>query len=224
VRRVALYYAPSEDDPLWARATAWLGRDPATGADCQQPDVPGLADLTGDAAGYGFHATLRPPFRLSPGATWDDLREATRRVAASVPPFALPPLAVSDLFGFLALTEAEPSASLQAYCDACVAGVEHLRAPPDAAELARRRRIGLAPAEEANLVRWGYPYVFATWFFHMTLTRRLTEAEHARYRPAAEAWFADVIGLPRTVSDICLFSQDAPGAAFYLVERVRLGG
>jgi hypothetical protein len=222
--RVALYYAPAEDDPLWARATAWLGRDPASGDSCRQPDLPGLAEITTDAADYGFHATLKPPFRLLPDATWEAVREATRAVAASVPPFRLPALAVTDLFGFLALTETEPSASLQAYADACVAGLDHLRAPPPAAELARRRRAGLAPAEEANLVRWGYPYVFATWFFHLTLTRRLTEAEHAVYRPAAEDWFADALEEPRGVADICLFTQQEPGEAFFLVERIALGG
>jgi len=221
--RVALYYAPAEDDPLWARAVAWLGRDPATGGEVAQPDIPGLAAITEDAAGYGFHATLKPPFRLRPGVGWETFVGEVRALAASVPPFPLPPLEVRDLFGFLALTEAEPSPALQALCDVCVAWPDALRAPPDDAEFARRRRMRLAPAEEKNLVRWGYPYVFSAWFFHMTLTRRLSEAEHAAYRPAAEDWFAAVLEEPRTVADIALFVQAEPGEAFDLVERVRLG-
>jgi len=161
--------------------------------------------------------------RLRPGVTWADVLAATRAVAAGIPPFALPPLQVTDLFGFLALTETEPSTSLQAYADACVGGVEHLRAPPDEAELARRRRAKLARAEDANLVRWGYPYVFSTWFFHMTLTRKLDEAGHGRIRPLLEDWFADVLDGPRRVEDICLFVQPAPGAPFVLAERAGLG-
>lgn len=221
--RVALYYAPAEDDELRSRGNAWVGRDPARGTALQQPAVPGLAALTREAASYGFHATLRPPMRLRDGVSLSAFLDATRELAAGIPPFALPPLVVADLFGFLALTEAEPSTALQACADAAVAGVEHLRAPPDDAELARRRRAGLAAAEEANLRRWGYPYVFATWFFHMTLTRKLSEAEHAEFRPEAEAWFEDVLEGPRRVTDISVFVQRAPGEAFVLAERISLG-
>ena len=49
------------------------------------------------------------------------------------------------------------------------------------------------------LVRWGYPYVFDTWFFHMTLTRRLSAEEKQVFMPAAEAYFARAIGTPRRV-------------------------
>jgi hypothetical protein len=222
--RVALYYAPAEDDPLWARAVAWLGRDPATGADVAQLDVPGLSAITEDARSYGFHATLRPPMRLLPGVGWGDFRRAVAALANSIAPFPLPPLAVVDLSGFLALHEAEPSPALQAFSDVCVAWVDHLREPPGEAELARRRRGRLTAAEDRNLVRWGYQYVFSTWFFHMTLTCRLTPAEQAVYRPAAQAWFADVLAGPRVVRDICVFVQAEPGAPFDLVERVALTG
>ena len=74
------------------------------------------------------------------------------------------------------------------------------------------------------LVRWGYPYVFGTWFFHMTLTRRLSDAEKAAILPAAESWFAPALAVPRRVEDICIFTQATPGAAFTLAERVRLRG
>lgn len=222
--RYALYYAPDADDALWERACTWLGRDPSADAAVPQAPVPGLAGITGDAAQYGFHATLKPPMALRDGATEADVLDATREIAAGIPAFALPPLVVSDLFGFLALTEAEPSTALQALADACVAGADHLRAPPSESELARRRRAGLAPAEEANLRRWGYPYVFATWFFHMTLTAKLSEAQHAVYRPEAEAWFAEALELPRRVRDIAVFTQPAAGAPFRLLARVPLAG
>ena len=100
--------------------------------------------------------------------------------------------------------------------------IRTVRAPPDTAELARRRRNGLPPAQEKMLVRWGYPYVFATWFFHMTLTRRLSADEHARVRPAAEQYCAAALRIPRRVVDICVFTQPEPGAPFGLTERVPL--
>ena len=162
--------------------------------------------------------------RLRPGVGWAEFAEAVATLAGSISPFALPPLEVVDLSGFLALHEAEPSPQLQAFSDACVAWVDHLREPPGEAELARRRRGHLSAAEDANLVRWGYPYVFGAWFFHMTLTCRLSPPEHSVYRPAAEAWFAPVLAGPRMVENIALFVQREPGEPFDLVERVALGG
>jgi len=220
--RVGLYYAPAADDPLWARAAAWLGRDPASSEPREQPDLPDIAAITAEPRLYGFHATLKPPMTLRDGTSWDEVVAATRAIAAGIPAFALPALAVDELQGFLALRKTTPSPALQALADACVAGADHLRAPPEAAELARRRRNPLTAAQDANLLRWGYPYVFATWIFHMTLTRRLTGEEHARIRPAAAAWFASVLELPRRVQDLCLFVQSGPGAPFVLAERAPL--
>jgi putative phosphonate metabolism protein len=223
--RFGLYYAPATDDPLWQAGTAWLGRDPETNAPSPQPDLPDLPAITADPRGYGFHATLKPPMALRPGFAWDDVLAATESVAAAIPPFALPPLAVTDLSGFLALCEITPSAALQAAADACVAGLDHLRAPPSDAELARRRRHGALPAaQEANLQRWGYIYVFATWQFHMTLTRRLTAEEQPRYRAAAERHFAEALSRPRRVTELCLFTQADTGAPFVLAQRVPLRG
>ncbi len=79
-------------------------------------------------------------------------------------------------------------------------------------------------AERAGIARWGYPYVFATWFFHMTLSRRLSEAEHALWRPRAEAHFAAALALPRRVGDLCLFVQPAPDEPFVIAERLPLAG
>ena len=222
--RVAFYYAPLADDPLWRDAAAWLGRDPATGAPHAQPDLPDIAAITADARHYAFHATLKPPMRLRDGAGWSDVMAAAAAIAASVPAFDMPPLAVADLHGFLALRETVPSPELQALADACVAGADHLRRPPDAAELQKRRRNGLPPAQDANLVRWGYPYVFATWFFHMTLTRRLNAAERAVYFPAAAAHFAPALAVPRRVSELCLLTQVDEQAPFLLAERLALRG
>jgi hypothetical protein len=138
---------------------------------------------------------------LSEGVRWDEVVLAMRSIAACIPAFDLPGMRVADLHGFLALREVAPSPALQALADACVAGADHLRAPPGPAELARRRRTGLSPAQDTNLRAWGYPYVFATWTFHMTLSRRLSAEEQTYFRPAAEAWFTPVLARPRRVTD-----------------------
>jgi hypothetical protein len=66
--------------------------------------------------------------------------------------------------------------------------------------------------------------VFETWFFHMTLTRRLSEPEQEVFLPAAEAYFTPVLKLPRRVADLCIFTQATPDGAFNIAERIRLRG
>jgi putative phosphonate metabolism protein len=222
--RVALYYAPLPDDPLTRLSSAWLGRDPVTNASVPQPGLDGLAEITAEPRDYGFHATLKPPMRLAAGTDWTGFVSAVRTTAASIAPFDLPPLAVSDLRGFLALRETNPCPPLQALADVCVEQLDSFREPPSNEELARRRKAKLSTEQDAMLARWGYPYVFGTWFFHMTLTRRLSDAEKATILPAAESWFAPALAVPRRVEDICIFTQATPGAAFTLAERVRLRG
>ena len=220
--RVAVYYGPARDDALWQRGAQWLGRDPATDAAVAQTELPDMEEITAEARLYGFHCTLKPPMRLKPGTDWYALVDAAEKLARDIPAFTLPPLAVQNLHGFLALRETVPCPDIQALADACVARLDEFRAPPGEAELARRRRSPLTVAQEKNLVRWGYPYVFDTWFFHMTLTRRLSAEEHAVYRPAAEAFFADALAEPQVVTDIGLFTQREPGAPFILAQRLPL--
>ena len=222
--RIATYFLPAQDDPLWALGARWLGRDPDTNAPVPQPEIAGIAEVTADARMYGFHATLKPPMQLRPGVTWDAVVTAADDVAASMAPFALPQLELADIQGFLALRETVASPALQALADGCVAGLDHLRAPPGEAELERRRRGNLTAEQEAMLVRWGYPHVFSTWFFHMTLTRRLSSGDLMLYRPWAEEMFGDTLRLPRRVTDICLVTQISPGAPFILSERLPLRG
>ncbi len=220
--RVALYWAPERDDPLRVAGATWLGRDAEADAPLPQPAVPGIAEITADARGYGLHATLKPPFR--PGAPYAELRQQAAALAAGIAPFVLPPLALRDLSGFLALRETAPCPALQALADHCVAALDHLRLPPDEAEVARRQRPDMAAAERANLRRWGYPHVFGSWRFHVTLTRRLSAAERAVVEPALTTHLGDIPAQPRMVRELCLFTQAAPGAAFTLAERLPLGG
>jgi hypothetical protein len=222
--RVGIYYCPREDDPLYAAGASWLGRDPSRVNPVVQPAIAGIKEVTAEARGYGFHATLKPPMRLAAGCSWHGLLTATHEMAERFAPFELPPLAVTDLHGFLALRETESCASLQALADACVEQLDGYRHAPSEAELARRRRARLTEAQEAMLMRFGYPYVQGTWFFHMTLTRRLSADEHLAWRPAAERYFAMSTGTTRTVTDICLFTQSGPGAPFVIATRVALGG
>jgi putative phosphonate metabolism protein len=222
--RLALYWAPAYDDPLHRLGSAWLGRDAESGAPVPQPALPGLdiAELTAAPRGYGLHATLKPPFRLA--VSWVEAIRAAEALADATAPFDLPPLAVRDLDGFLALREAAPCPALHALADACVEALDPCRAPLTEAEVARRHKAGLNPRQAALLERFGYPYVREEWRFHVTLTRRLTAEEKAVVLPAVTAHLGEAAARPRRVTELPLFTQAKAGAPFLIAERLPLRG
>lgn len=222
--RVALYWAPAVDDPLHRLGSQWLGRNAETGASVAQPSIPGidLPAMTADPRRYGLHATLKPPFHLTSG--YAGFREDAVALAAEVAPFDLPPLEVASLDGFLALREASPCPALQALANACVERLDAHRKPPEMAEVIRRRPERLSPAERENLRLWGYPHVFGQWRFHVTLTHRLTPGQEALVRPAAETMLGAAASRGRRVTELCIFTQAAPGEPFLIAERLPLGG
>ncbi len=222
--RVGIYWAPRLEDPLHTLGSRWLGRDAETGATLPQPTLPGLdiTELTADARGYGLHATLKPPFRLA--TSWHALREDAMALAARMRPFALPPLKLAEHHGFLALIEEERSAELQEFCDACVSELDAHRLPPTEAEIARRKPERMTARQREHLFRWGYPYVFDEWWFHVTLTRRLTVEERAVVEPVLAGYLGDILGRTRRVTELCLYTQARPGAPFLIAERLPLLG
>ena len=217
--RVAVYYAPLPDDPLFTAGASWLGRDPESGAPLPQPDIPNIADITAEPRLYGFHATLKPPMRLAEGRQWLDVVNAATELADRTAPFNLPPLAVHDLFGFLALRETVPCPALQALADACVEHLDPLRAAPSDAELARRRRGNLTAREDAMLMRWGYPHVFDRWRFHMTLSDGLPADAIVGLLDEATRHFSAALAQPLRCDGVALFVEESAGADFRLLRR-----
>jgi hypothetical protein len=213
--RIALYYAPEADDPLWALGSAWLGRDAETGMALAQPAD--IAAQTTDPRRYGFHATLRAPMALRHGL--EAFLAAAAALAASLTPFPLPDLAVTRLGDYLALCLAPPSPEMAALERACVIGLDHHRVPEDAAAQARRAQ-GRTPRQLENLARWGYPMVLEDFLFHMTLSNALPGNPLA---PLAEAHFGASLRAPRMVKSLAIFVEPAPGAPFRLTCRFGLG-
>jgi putative phosphonate metabolism protein len=211
--RYALYFAPPEDSPLWEFASRWLGRDAATGQLFHERDI------TASPRVYGFHATLKPPFYLRDGHPLPDLHHRLQAFVQTRPPCPLPALRLAQLGSFLALTLSEPCPPLQQLADACVREFDAFRRPPAEAELAERRP-GLNPAQLALLERWGYPYVFEEWKFHMTLTSSLRDpAQRTAIFEELSARLAPYLTQPITVDSVCLFAQPERGAPFLLAHR-----
>lgn len=225
--RYGIYFAPSPGAPLHSLGSQWLGRDAATG-ESLDPALSGdmrrdeWLKVTESPRRYGFHATLKPPFRLAEGAAFEDLRTALRDFAATHESFEAPPLGVGTLGHFLALTLSEPYEKLVSLAADAVGEFEKFRAPASEEELAQRLRGRLAPREREHILRWGYPYVLDTWKFHMSLTGSLPPPalppleEHLRHR------FAPATQQPLLIDSVCIFHESHPGALFHVVDRVYL--
>jgi hypothetical protein len=215
--RVAVYYAPAADDPLWAACTAWLGRDPETGATLDKPPIAGIFAATSSPRRYGAHATLKPPMRLR--GAYEDFVADVERLAAGLRDFSMPLLTVDYLKNFLALCPQSPLAELDAAAARCVTELDHHRLPEDAASQARRAA-GRSASELENLARWGYPLVLDDWKFHITLSN----AGAPDLLAAAQAYFAPALARPRMFASLAIFCEAEPGGDFRLVRRIKLGG
>lgn len=227
--RYAIYFAPAPEEELARFGAAWLGRDAELGADIEQPRLDAVApetlrSLTAAPRRYGFHATLKPPFALADGRYEADLVAAVGCFAAAQPVFDLPALRLAAIGRFLALIPAHPSAPLQALADNCVREFDGFRAPPTTAELARRKAAGLTARQEDMLRRWGYPYVFEEWRFHMTLTGRLSPEERAAVEPPLRSLVAPLLDRTHRVGQLAIFAEPQPGGPFIVRARFALGG
>ena len=211
-QRFAIYYAPAVTDLLWERAAVWLGRDPASGVSYDGA-VAGLErtrllNLTQSAGRYGFHATLKPPMALAPGQSDESLRAAMKEASTELPIVPLGKLRIASLDGFLALMPEEANnTQLQDFAATVVERFDPFRAPLKPRDRAERAARGLTPRQEELLDAYGYPYVFDQFRFHMTLTDRLSEAEHDDVLQAAQTWFGPILNDPVTLDRLTLFQE-----------------
>ena len=224
--RFAVYAAP-EPGPLADFAASWLGWDAARGVEVAHPALPGLPrpvdEITATPRKYGFHGTLKPPFRLAPGSTREALEADLAALVTRTSPVTLDGLSLTRLGGFLALTPDGDTSALAALAAACVRDLDCHRAPPSEDELARRRASGLSPEQEENLARWGYPYVMDDFRFHLTLSGRLPRPEADALRDILAPHLAPLIPRPFPIRDLCLFGE-APDGRFHILSRHALTG
>ena len=224
--RYALYFTPPPGHPLRELGSTLLGYDCNIGELRPQPVLPGIDAeeqhrFTEDPRRYGFHATLKAPFRLAEESSEIALRRDLMTFASRTPPIELGALVPALLGRFIALVPAAPSAALALFAAECVAAFEPHRAALTEAERARRNPDAMPRRRAALLDRWGYPYVFEEFRFHMTLTGALPEERRAfwleRLAPLCD-------GLPPvTIDAVSLLRQEGPDQRFRVIERVMLG-
>ncbi|MEP9366435.1 DUF1045 domain-containing protein [Xanthobacter sp. VNH20] len=228
--RYAIYLAPPGDSALWSFGSGVLGYDALTGAELAPPALAGFDDetwhgLTQDPRRYGFHGTLKAPFRLAEDLDEADLFAAVAAFATGYRPFELPPLEVQALGAFVALVPTTPVPALLDLAACAVVELDGLRAPLTAQEVARRRPERLSARQLEHLQRYGYPYVLEDFRFHMTLTDALDEPTCAHAVNAlCEAYAASGAHLPVLIEDIAIYRQSEAGERFRILHRAPLGG
>ncbi|WP_460272377.1 DUF1045 domain-containing protein [Celeribacter sp. ULVN23_4] len=223
-KRYAVYYAPTPG-PFAEFCAHWLGWDAFEGIGLPHPVIEGLpapvAEITATPRKYGFHGTLKPPFRLT--GTREELMADLSAFAAGHAPVELEGLALKRIGGFLALTPTGDLAPLEFLAEQIVATLDPHRAKPTETELARRRAAGLTERQNALLTQWGYPYVMEEFKFHLTLTGKLTEDDAEAVKAALKPVIAPLLPNPFRVEDLCLFGEAHDGR-FHLLHRYTLSG
>jgi len=228
--RLAVYWSPEPDDPLWPQLCRWLGRDAERGVDLDQPRLEGVDretqwQATAFPRRYGAHMTVAAPFVPVEGISLQRCVEHLAEGVAALEPASLPPLTVVVHHGFLALVPAQPAPGLRHLHGTVLHRVRPLRRPPSEHEIRRRMANGLTALEEQMMRQWGYPYVFSAFEPHLTLSGRLAPDDPAlsALRLAAHRHLA-AAERPRRIASLAIFHEPAPGAAFSLIRRIRLAG
>lgn len=217
--RYAIYFTPPSGDALLKVAANWLGRSAFSGEAVKVPAIRTLAAedvaaLTEEPRRYGFHGTLKAPFRLDEAYQESDLVSALMYFASSSAPFVIPRLKLQGIGPFFALVPEEPVAELNQLANDIVVSFDRFRAPLRDAEIAKRRPERLSEAQRQNLDRWGYPYVFDEFRFHMTLTGPVDEKQRSQVERTLDDFFAPVLEDQVEVANLALFVEPEKGAPF----------
>jgi len=206
---------PAPGSALAAFGDAILGPGPAPGPEALRAI---LAAHTAEPRRYGFHATLKAPFRLQGEFDHADLLAEVRTFAAAVPTIPALEPAVGLIAGFVAIVPRTASPALDRVAADCVTAFDRFRLPMTAPERSRRLAAGLSPRQAAHLERWGYPFVFEEFRFHMTLTGRIAPDRRAAIHALLQDEFAKACGYgPIWLDRLALARQDRPDAPFRVI-------
>lgn len=227
--RFAIYFVPAPETALYRFGAAMLGYDCYSGEPVERPRDIGpsetdWATLTAEPRTYGFHATLKAPFRLSGDADVADLLASMQAFAASVPAAPVLTPALELIGGFVAIVPQGPAPALERLAADCVTAFDRFRAPLTPEERDRRMAAGLSARQVQNLERWGYPYVLEEFRFHMTLTGRVAADRRARVHACLREAFACACGAaPIMIDRIALVCQNGHSAPFRVVGNAGIG-
>ena len=227
--RYALYLAPPAESELWRFGCDVIGRDALTGAsrDGFAPEgfTPGAwREMTSDPRRYGFHATLKAPFRLRLDLDHAELIDSVAEFAQRFEPFdagelSVCALAMGEKRAFVALRPHGGLKDLRSFAGSVVRSLDRLRAFRDGE---RREPARLTPRQAYYLDAWGYPYVLDEFRPHFTLTNAIAEADRVA-RLLQQEFRLRAPSPALRVDALTLFKESEPGGEFRILRRFALG-
>ncbi|NCX92047.1 MAG: DUF1045 domain-containing protein [Rhodobacteraceae bacterium] len=221
-KRYAVYYTP-QDDLFYNLGSSWLGWDTILGQPVSQPEVNNdinIEKITETPRKYGLHATIKAPFRLADGLSASELARQLRTLCLSLKPIEFS-LEVSELNGFFAFTPTVKNTELRKLHSKVVRELDYFRAQPTKEEIIKRRENQLTSEQDQNLIKWGYPYIFEDFYFHITLTGKIPEDFRNKVKDEIENFFQPVLQQKINLSELALVGEAKDGN-FYVIRQMPL--
>ena len=222
-KRYAIYYVPSENSELDLFGKCWLGWDPYKGVETTKSDLSKLpsfkkfSSLVLTPKQYGFHGTIKAPFRLKNEYTYNDLENKVREISKQIHSFYFDQLIIKKLGNFIGLIPTN-NLKINAVSNKFVEELDYLRDELSESEIKKRKPHKLTSNQKQMLFKWGYPYVFNEFKFHLTLTSKLNVVEIDEVFRSLQNILKQVNLNKISFNNICIFGQKND-EKFYFVKR-----
>jgi Protein of unknown function (DUF1045) len=226
--RYAIYFTPPPFSALARFGAAVLGYDCFEGSEVEHARLPAIDPsvlrlMTVGPRRYGFHATLVAPFRLN-GRPESELFDEVERFAQQTAPEPVGGLTAGVLDGYIVLLPIDERPGVCRLAAGCVTAFNEFRAPLTAADRERRLKSELTQAQTKMLDRWGYPYVFDQFRFHMTLAGPVPEDQQRQLHAALLQAYQERASTVVEIDALSVMKQDDGAARFRVIRRCRLRG
>ena len=221
-KRYAIYYVPS-NNLFYKLGSSWLGWDTISGQPASQPETDSAVNIqkiTEAPRKYGLHATIKAPFRLGNNVNALELERQLEILCGSIKPIEFK-LKLSELSGFFALTPTVKNTELRKLHSKVVRELDYFRAQPTKEEIIKRRENQLTSEQDQNLIKWGYPYIFEDFYFHITLTGKIPEDFRNKVKDEIENFFQPVLQQKINLSELALVGEAKDGN-FYVIRQMPL--
>ena len=180
-KRVAIYFLPKKNSSLENFGKNLLGRDINKKKKISLTRrqkyfinrgftyFDELKDYCEQPAKYGFHATLKAPFRLKRNVKTKNFYDVISHIAAQHSRFKIKGLKIVYSKKFTLITSRKPNKLLINLENDLVKHLDTFRAELNKTEIKKRIPDSLTFKQNKYLKEWGYPFVLDQYKFHMTL-------------------------------------------------------
>ena len=211
--RFAIYWLPQLNSDLARFGARWLGWDIAHGKDVKQFYISGfdLAALTKKPRRYGFHATLKPPFVLAQNQSIERLQMAIDDLAKKLCIFRMPKFKIGILGQILAIIPSWDEDLIQHSANLCVSEIDRFRHRSEKQDALKYSHKNLSDYQQFILKKWGYPYLFDAFSFHLTLSQPLDQPSLCALQMIAFDYAQDAIEKRAVFDQIALCGERRDG-------------